>query len=94
MTNQVTKEGLTDDQMNEHCHLAITEVLATTIINPYNYACQHFCQYNIRNSLSVSVFKNKLEMFHSKKDFLQHVQVKQFLPSFRAPLNIMKILPL
>ena len=29
----------------------------------------------IRNSLSVSVFKNKLEMFHSKKDFLQHVQV-------------------
>lgn len=32
MTNQVSKEGRTDDQMNEH--LAVTEVLATTIINP------------------------------------------------------------
>ena len=39
MTNQVSKEGLMDDQMNEHCHLAITEVLATPMkkkreINP------------------------------------------------------------
>lgn len=34
MTNQVSKEGRTDDQMNEHCHPAVTEVLATTIINP------------------------------------------------------------
>ena len=38
--------------------------------------------------------KINLKCFFVKKDFLQHVQVKQFLPSFRAPLNIMKILPL
>lgn len=63
MPNQVSKEGLTDDQMNENCHLAITEVLATSmkkkiIINlsyMYNYACQHFCPYDIRNSMFVSV---------------------------------------
>lgn len=49
MTNQVSKEGLTDDQMNEHCHLAITEVLVTPmkkrdVINLYVF--QHFRPHN------------------------------------------------
>lgn len=61
MPNQVSKEGLTDDQMNENCHLAITEVATSMKKKNYYksvihvYACQHFCPYDIRNSMFVSV---------------------------------------
>ena len=58
----VSKERLTDAQMNENCHLAITELLATPmkkrdVINLD--ACQHFCPHNNPETVcQVSAFKN------------------------------------
>lgn len=82
MPNQVSKEGLTDDQMNENCHLAITEVATSMkkkiIINPsYMYMLVNTFVHMTSEivCLSVSAFKKKLKMFPSKKNFLKHVQV-------------------
>ena len=78
MTNQVSKEGRTDDQMNEHCHLAVTEVLATTIINPSYMLVNTFVNITSETVCQCLFLKINLKCFILKKTFYNMYRYNNF----------------
>lgn len=84
MTTQVSKEGLTDDQMNEHCHLAITEVLATPMkkkrsyLNPSFLLVNAFVDMTSETVCQCLLLKINLKCFFLKKTFYNMYRYNSF----------------
>ena len=79
MTNQVTNEGLTDDQMNEHCHLAITELLATAMKKRYIFIPSYMLVNTFVHMASKTVsHKINFKCFFLKKTFYDMYRYNNF----------------